>query len=282
MSANKRAGTFLGVTFALSAGPVAIAWVGGVRDIMHGGLASLIFLLSPALGALLCAALFEKGARVEALGIRFRPNWWWLAALAAPFILAPTGIGAVLAFSPYNFAGFEHLAQQPDTIRQHLTEAPNLGFAGLFLASMASYALFAIPEELGWRGYLYAQWRRFGFWRASFATGFVWSIWHWPVMVFWGVDIAPGHELFSLVLFTLSTTLLAPVMTLLRDRGRSIWAAVIFHGAMNAVAPLVIRLWSPPDFPWGQLAFGAMMALSAALIAVFQRNPNRARQEALG
>jgi len=279
VAANRRATIFLGLTFALSAGPVAIAWAGGVRDIMHGGIASLLFLLSPALAALVCAALFEKGARVGALAIRFRPNWWWLGALAAPFILAPAGISAVLAFSPYTFAGFEHLAQQHDIANQYLTDAPDLGLAGILLVSIASCTLLAIPEELGWRGYLHAQWRRFGFWRASLATGIVWSVWHWPVMIFWGIDIAPGHMLFSLVLFTLSTTLLAPVMTLLRDRGRSIWAPVIFHGAMNAVAPLFIRLWGQPDFPWGQLAFGTMMALSAVLIAVFQHNPDFVLQE---
>lgn len=278
MSATKKAGAFLALILALTWAPVTIAWLSGVRDIMHGGPASLIFLLSPALSAIVCAALFDKGARVEVLGIKFQPNWWWLVALVAPFILAPAGIGAMLTLSPYSFAGFEQLAQQAEATPQHLTEVHNLGFAGLFLASIASYTLFAIPEELGWRGYLYAQWRRFGFWRSSLATGFAWGVWHWPVMVFWGINIAPGHMLFSLVLFTLSTMLLAPIMTLLRDRGRSIWAPVIFHGAMNAVAPLVMLLWKAPDFPWGKLAFGAMMALSAVLIAIFQRNPDRMGQ----
>lgn len=257
MSAAKKATIYLCLTVALSWTPLGVAWAAGARNIAQGGAGFLGFLLGPALAAVLCAALFDKGARVKALGIAFRPNAWWLAALVAPFILAPAGAGAVLALSPYPFAGFGQL-----------------GFSALFPAKLAIAALFAIPEELGWRGYLYAQWRRFAFWRASLATGLVWAAWHWPAMILLGLNSAPDHAGPSLLVFTLQTVLLAPMMALMRDRGRSIWAPVIFHGASNAVTPLVLSLWGPPAFPWDWAAMAGAAGLGVLLIAVVPRDPS--------
>lgn len=257
MSAAKKATTYLCLTAALSWTPLGIAWAAGARNVTQGGAGFLVFMLGPALAAVLCAALFDKGARATALGIGFRPNAWWIAALAAPFILAPAGAAAILALSPYRFVGFEQV-----------------GFGALLLAKFAGAALFAFPEELGWRGYLYAQWRRFGFWRTSLATGLVWAAWHWPAMILLGLNMAPGHPGPSLLVFTLQTVLLAPIMTLMRDRGRSIWAPVIFHAASNVVTPMALSLWEPPAFPWDWAAMAGAAGLGVLLIAVVQRDAN--------
>lgn len=245
---------YLCLTAALSWSPLVIAWAAGARTIAQSGLGFIGFLLGPALGALLCAALFDKGQRVKALGVTFRPNAWWIVALAAPVILVPAGTGAVLMLAPYRFLGSGQLDIGPP-----------------FLATLAAATLFAISEELGWRGYLYAQWRRLGLWRASLAIGLVWAAWHWPLMILFGFNLAPDHAASSILLFTFQTILLAPILTLMRDGGRSIWGAVLLHGTSNAVTPLVLLLWGAPAFPWDWAAMIGAAGLSAALVAAFQR-----------
>jgi uncharacterized protein len=275
MSAITKGALHVALAFILGWAPLALAWSGGARSFTEAGAASLIFLLSPALAAILCALWLDKGSPVDALGVRPRLNGWWLAGLLAPALLAPIAIGATLAFSPYSYVGFAHAAGQAQAAPGLLADGRPLGLAGLLAVSLASFALFAIPEELGWRGYLYAQWRGLGFWPSSWAIGFAWGAWHWPAMVFFGLNLSPGHLLPSVVLFTLVTLLLSPLMTLMRDRGRSIWPPVIFHASFNAVVPLALSLWNAPDFPWGKIALTAVPALGALLVALFYRRPDR-------
>lgn len=44
-------------------------------------------------------------------------------------------------------------------------------------------AIFAFGEEFGWRGYLLWELAPWGFWKASFAIGAVWGLWHAPIIV---------------------------------------------------------------------------------------------------
>ena len=271
MPANRKAVAFLVLTLALSLGPVALAWSHGARDIMHGGLASASFLLSPALSAIACAIVFDRGARLQALGLPPRLNLWPLAGLAAPFIIAPIGIGAVLALSPYAYRGIGGLAAQAGAVPPWLAGLPHSGLAALLIARTISGMLLAVPEELGWRGYLYRQWRPLGFWRVSLVTGIAWSLWHWPIMLAFGLNMVPGHAIASLALFTLYTALLAPTMTWLRDRGGSVWPPVVFHGALNAVVGLVFLLWDRPTFPWDWLALGGAAGLGLGIMVLVRR-----------
>jgi membrane protease YdiL (CAAX protease family) len=94
-------------------------------------------------------------------------------------------------------------------------------------------------------------------------------------MVFFGLNLSPGHLLPSVVLFTLVTLLLSPLMTLMRDQGRSIWPPVIFHACFNAAVPVALSLWNAPDFPWGKVALVSVPALGALLVALLHRRPDR-------
>src|SRR6185503_7595740 len=131
---------------------------------------------------------------------------------------------------------------------------PLLYLVSFFLVAAASYSLLAIAEELGWRGYLYHLWRPFGFWRTSFATGLIWGIWHLPLNFWFGANF-PEHRLLGLVLFPISTMLYAPIMTFVRDRGQSVWPAVILHGAYNAMGAFIVLAMNEVQFPWDKVVF---------------------------
>jgi membrane protease YdiL (CAAX protease family) len=250
ISVNRKTIAFVALTLAISWTPVILAWFHGRRDAMDAGFAVLIFDVGPALAALLCALAFEKGQRPDALGVLFRLNLWWLWAPLIALGLTSASVAFIAMFSPY-----------------HL---PGLHLMGYLLTRALGLSVFAVGEELGWRGYLYYLWRPCGFWRSSFLIGLIWGVWHWPLNYLLGANF-PDHRALMLVLFPVYTMMLAPIMTLVRDGGRSIWPPAILHGAQNALVPLILATSVGPQFPWDMEAVSVPAVIGALLIALVQR-----------
>lgn len=276
MSITKRAICFLVLTFSVSWTALILAWSDGVRDLGGGDGRLSVYLFSPAFAAVVCSLVFEKGQRLKALGLRFRPNWWWLWALLIPFAIYAFTILVTAVFSPYKLVSIDGVAKQYAALQgQHYTDshAYLLKSAKIIGRTIVVYSiLWTFSEELGWRGYLYHLWRRFGFWRSSLATGFVWGVWHWPMIYLFGLNY-PDQRLLGLVIFPIYTMLLATVVTLVRDRGRSVCAAGILHGTCDAVGVLTIVIVQTPKFPWTVPGISGIAALVIVvlLIALFQR-----------
>ncbi len=65
---------------------------------------------------------------------------------------------------------------------------------GLFAITLAPpiNMLFAVGEEAGWRGYMMPQLKeRFGLLNGRLLGGVIWGVWHWPIMLLTGYDMAP-------------------------------------------------------------------------------------------
>ncbi len=276
MTVTKKAIIFLVLTFVVSWTALILASSQGHSDISGAPLSLFINAFGPGFAALVCSIAFEKGQRLKALGLCLRPNWWWLWALLIPFGLTALTVLVTALFSPHRLVGIEDMARQLAAERhQHYSDATVylLQAAGVMGLTIVAFAiLFTLSEELGWRGYLYHLWRRFGFWRFSLATGLIWGVWHWPMIYLFGLNY-PDQRVLGLFIFPIYTTLLAALMTLVRDRGRSVWAAGIMHGTGNAVVLLTMITLDAPQFPWtapGLSGFAAT-AIGALLIAQFQR-----------
>jgi len=283
MSVANKSIVFLALAFAVSWGVAIGGWALGVgEDPTLTFITFVAVMAGPAVAALICAAAFEKGRRVEALGLRFKPNWWWLLAYLIPIVLCVVSVAATLLFSDRTLgdlrANLLLAAQQSGAdvsqIPAELPVVPLTIFQALVIGAAINSVVLTFTEELGWRGYLHDLWRRFGFWRASLATGAVWGVWHAPVIYLFGHNY-PTERVLGVGLFTIYCILLAPLLTLVRDRGGSVWAAGILHGTLNAVAGLTILWLSSPDFPWnGIVGIGGFIALTLAVAVVFllQRN----------
>lgn len=242
MNRNLRAGLYLAITFGISWTVLIVAWLNGARDIGSAAVASQLFTLGPPIAALTCAFLFEKGERLAALGLRLRPDRWWLASLHLGFLLVGYSqtVGAI-----FPVAAFDQSVDIPANLALLLdipaSQVPT-GTGSLvliFCAFVAGFAImFTLTEEMGWRGYLYWQWRSLGFWRFSLLQGAIWGIWHWPMVILFGMIFA-DNRLIALVFYPLNLMALSPLMTLLRDRGGSIWAPGILHGTLNAISIII-------------------------------------------
>lgn len=289
MSKTMKSIIFLAIAFAISWAIVIGGWALKLHEnpaMLTPVLAASMF--GPAIAALICAIAFEKGRRAESLGLRFKPNWWWLAALVTPIVIAGASVALSIAFGGSTFvdpatgtiAMVEQVApEQADQVRALAPILTPLLLVQVLVGCVINAVVLTFSEELGWRGYLHDLWRGGGFWRASVGTGFIWGIWHAPAILFFGLNY-PDNRAVGIGLFAAFCMLLAPLLTFIRDRGASVWAAGIFHGAFNAVGGLTLIMLSNPAFPWnGIVGIGGFVSLAVGVAVVFalQRGTPRAQ-----
>jgi membrane protease YdiL (CAAX protease family) len=94
----------------------------------------------------------------------------------------------------------------------------------------------ALGEEIGWRGYLLPNfYKKFGFTKSSIIIGFVWAIWHYPLILF--TDFYSGNYLFfSIVHFTVYIVCITFVYNWLWIKSGSIWTVSLLHAVNNFYA----------------------------------------------
>lgn len=95
----------------------------------------------------------------------------------------------------------------------------------------------AAGEEIGWRGLLAPRlMARTGYFPASLISGVIWAAWHYPLF-FRGSGLT-SHLIFPMSCFTVTIIGLSFFATWLRVRSGSVWPAVVFHAAHNAMLGL--------------------------------------------
>jgi uncharacterized protein len=275
---------FLVVTFGFS-------WAVAARLQADGGLegagvwATLyltVFMFGPALGALTCAILFDRGRRLKALGLapgRVLPVlvwsvWGWIL----PIILV--GLSSLLVLLLTRSAPADAATQLAETVLQATGEDLPMEADTLLMLQLAvgvpvgiltNTAILMISEELGWRGWLQPRLAPLGFWPAALVSGVIWGAWHTPIILM-GYNY-PGMGWGGVAAMIAFTTLLTPYIALLRERGGGVYAAGAFHGSLNAVAGVGLLYLPDPVFPWNGLLGVAGFALLAAgwpLIALYR------------
>ncbi|HEX7666482.1 MAG TPA: CPBP family intramembrane glutamic endopeptidase [Polyangiaceae bacterium] len=95
-------------------------------------------------------------------------------------------------------------------------------------------AISAGGEELGWRGYMLTRLVDAEVPHPVVVSGLIWSAWHLPLIAS-GLYAAGPHPALSCVLFVASTTAGGMIAARARLESGSLWPAVAFHSAWNAV-----------------------------------------------
>lgn len=93
--------------------------------------------------------------------------------------------------------------------------------------------LFALGEEIGWRGYLVPQLSKVtGFKSVCLISGGIWAVWHYPLILF--SDYHGGTPvLFGLLCFTIMIIGTSFAYAWLRLISGSVWTAMFFHAMHN-------------------------------------------------
>jgi membrane protease YdiL (CAAX protease family) len=188
----------------------------------------LFFLLgsaSPLVAAVTMGWLTGGPERVRDLGHRlvdFRrigARWWLVILLFWPaFDLVVSGAAIVLGVTDRPFS----------IVWEILTDPGTLAFM-LFL-----WFLGPAVEEVGLRGYYFDRLReRYSTTVAGLVNGGTWALWHVPYVYFPGYydDLSFSPELWWWLPYIVLSTLL--IVWVYEQTGRSILAAVLFHGLMN-------------------------------------------------
>jgi len=86
-----------------------------------------------------------------------------------------------------------------------------------------------LGEEIGWRGFFIYELRKvLSFTGVSFFSGIIWASWHWPIIVYYGENVALELTAFFIVIISMSF-----IMTYYTFKSKSLWPAVIFHAVSN-------------------------------------------------
>lgn len=286
-----RVGLFLAIAFGVS-------WTFGGLTLLYSGDASpsaqaarwllaIAFMFGPLVGAVVA----QRAAGLpllRPLGVAGRLNWWWLVAWLSPFAYVWLTLLCSLPLPGVSWSGdftgfWERMSallppeQLEASRRQVETTSPWLFWLlivgqPLLLGALIN-SLAACGEELGWRGFLYRTWARFGFWKCSFLIGAVWGIWHAP-LVAQGHNY-PQHPWLGVGLMVVWCVLLSPPFTWLRLRTGSVLAVAVAHGTLNASAGLAVMfIRGGNDLLVGVSGLAGMTALLIlnALIAMFDRH----------
>lgn len=285
--------TYLAVTFFL--GWVVTPLLVSVRAIVFEDpslLNNAVFLLAmffPALGAL-AASQFAQESHIEG------PRLWPLptarviqAAIAVPCIFAFIYlITALFGWSePQWRMGtlmneidlFLMRMQQPPLSPEVRAVAPGVALAaGFFFSILAGptfFAVLALGNELGWRGYLLPHLMPLGRFRAYLITGLLWGIWFFPMIWMGYTGLSAGGGVWGFMARFLGLALVLSVVLgeVCRRTGYLGLSAVVlgcFAVQLDSIWGYLFPISSPPwTGPFGLISIvvWAVVAMIPVIIA---------------
>ena len=245
-------------------------------------------MMAPALSALITERAFKDFTPFFNLNLKL--NKFFLFSWLTPVVLAllTLFIGATFpeVFLEYNPEALPHrlgpwLSSQEVSQLTYFYETNPLSpivilFNGLLSGLLVS-TILAYGEERGWRGFLLKELAPLGFWKSSLLLGFIWGLWHFPLIIK-GYNF-PDHPYEGVLLMGLSCALLSPIMCYLTEKSGHVLSAAIFHGAMNGVFGLsVVFLKGGNDLLIGPFALSGILSLIILNLLLTQRAHRKHRR----
>ena len=257
---------------------IAISWPLFLAPLLMNGVDPLVAPLAiqglwalamwgPGIAAILTTLIVQKKPFKSLNLNRLGPKRYYLWAWFLPTILVVLGGLFTLLFSLAN------LDLEFTLMRSALSSAPG-GDAipvGLVILIQIAFAIllapfinviFALGEELGWRGFLLPNLLPLGQWKAIIISGVIWGIWHAPAVA-QGLNY-PGYPVLGIFMMIVFCVLLGTILSWLYLNTKSPWVAALAHGAINAVAGLPV-LFFQPGF---NMAFGGTIATPPAWLVL--------------
>lgn len=268
---KKSIGWFLGITFSIS-------WPLFLTPLLFGGMEPVnkqlitqglwaIAMWGPGIAAIITTVLIMKqpfkNLRLNTLGPKHFYLWAWLLPIGL------TSIGGLLSL----FFGVAKLDLNFTLIRESMASAASgnsvpvelivaIQILLAFTLAPLINVLFALGEELGWRGFLLPHLMSLGQWKAILISGVIWGLWHAPA-VMQGLNY-PGYPILGMFMMIIFCVLLGTIFSWLYLNTKSPWVAALAHGSINAVAGLPV-LFFQPGF---NMALGGTIATPVAWLGM--------------
>ncbi len=116
-----------------------------------------------------------------------------------------------------------------------------LGVFGALMAGLTVNAIFAMAEEIMWRGYLAQAFAGRLFCKKYVTIGVLWGLWHIPLIAL-GYNYGTANALPGSVLFIGFCVVMSLVLGFVVERTRSVWLAAVLHGTFNGFSQVMLLL----------------------------------------
>jgi len=284
MKAISRLTLFLTLTFVVSYSIAGIykLIVGDSNDRIGYTILGVIYMFIPTLSVIIIKKVIHHENISKDLLISFKINRWFFVAWLLMPVISFLTIGISLLFPDVSYnpemlgliKRYEHL-MTPEQLEQLKISLENLPLhpvllilAQGLLAGITVNALAGFGEELGWRGFLLREFQEMSFLKASIIIGFIWGIWHAPLILM-GQNY-PQHPIAGVFMMIILSILLSAVFIYITIKSKSVIAAAIMHGTMNATAGISIMLVDGGnDLTVGMAGLAGFIALGILLIGLF-------------
>jgi membrane protease YdiL (CAAX protease family) len=221
----------------------------------------------PGIAAIITTILVTKkpfrSLHLNILGAKHFYLWAWLLPAALTIV---GGLFTLLFGIAKLDLGFKIITDAMASAPGGKNISPGIIVAGeiLLAFTLAPFInmLFALGEELGWRGFLLPHLMPLGQWKAILISGIIWGVWHAPAVV-QGLNY-PGYPVLGIFMMIIFCVLLGTILSWLYLNTKSPWVVALAHGAVNAVAGLPV-LFFQPGF---NMAFGGTIATPPAWFAM--------------
>lgn len=233
-----------------------------------------VLMFFPALGVLVTRLVTREGFKNSMLRLNFRGNLrYYLIGWFAPMALTAIGAAVYFLIFPSEFTLSTLKAQ---TAAQPLPPALLWGMQVLMLLICPLLNLVTcFGEEWGWRGYLLPKVAaRMKFLPTVLLTGFIWGIWHAPIIVAghnYGMDY-PGYPWLGIIGMCLFCMVAGTLFSFITLKTRSCWPAVLAHGALNGTASIGVLFLADPmacNRFVGPLPMGVIGAVAYIVVAMW-------------
>ena len=225
-------------------------------------------MMMPTVSAFLTLKL--RGRKISDLPWRWGshgPNW---AGYLIPVLYVAIGYGIIWMTGLGGFGNPETISAWSQQLG--LPDAPAFLVIALMVVLMAivqfAKSLGTIAgEEIGWRGFFAWELRKLVSFNATcLISGGIWAIWHYPIIIAYG----GGNTVFQLICFTGMIIAMTVIMTYYTFRSRSVWPAIMFHGAHNIY---IQKIFTPLTVETSSTAlwtdeYGLMIPIVVSLIAL--------------
>ena len=259
--------TFILLTLVLSAIPYYfMISAGSMRA--NGGIWVLGVMWCPGIAGMILQRVYRGSLRGLGWGWGSTRHQIWSYLL--PLVYATPVYVAVWATGLGGFPNAEAAA----SLRDQFGLGGDSAFAGVafrfaIVATLGVVAglLSATGEEIGWRGFLVPRLVTLvGPTRASFISGSVWALWHFPGIFLLDYNGGtPGW--YSATMFFIMVVSISFAFTWLRVASGSLWTGAILHASHNsfiqAFFDRVTVATGPTQYLTGE--FGAALAVSVAI-----------------
>jgi len=282
----KKTGIFIWTTLFVSWLFAAVIYTLGVRwNTAAAMVVGVVYMFIPMTVAIIVQKRVFHNLVRGPLGISFSLNRWFLVAWLLPPLVAFAALGISLLFPGVEYSpGMEGLLdrfagqmtpEQMELVKTRIDALPVhpvllLIIPGL-ITGITVNAVAGFGEELGWRGFLQRELAWLGFWKSSYIIGLVWGVWHAPIIVQGhNYPMHPVPGVFMMILFCL---LASPVIGYIRLKARSVIAAAVFHGTLNATAGSAVMLSrGGNDILTGVTGLSGLLVLAGLNVLIYLRD----------